>query len=327
MNHVCGRLQLAAPASGREKVNARAMPLELRVSPSVQRALDDNRPVVALESTLITHGLPYPLNVETALAMEAAARNAGAVPATIAVLKGKITLGISEAQIEALAQAPAGCVRKCSRRDLPIAIALKQDGATTVACTMIIAEMAGIKVFATGGIGGVHRGQPHDVSADLLEFGRTPVAVVSSGAKSILDLPLTLEVLETQGVPVLGYRTDNLPAFYSGHTDLPVDQRVDTPDGAAAIISAIDALRARHGILIAVPVPPEHELSAAAAENAIARATQEAEAAGIGGKDITPFVLGRVAELTQGASRKANIALLVNNARVAGEIAAALCRG
>ena len=302
------------------------MPLQLQVSPSVQKALDAGQPVVALESTLITHGLPYPLNVETALAMEAAARDAGAVPATIAVLKGEISVGISQEQIEALAQSPAGSVRKCSRRDLPIVVALKQDGATTVACTMIIAEMVGIKVFATGGIGGVHRGQPHDVSADLLEFGRTRVAVVSSGAKSILDLPLTLEVLETQGVPVLGYRTDNLPAFYSAHTDLPVDQRVDTAAEAAAIIRAADALGARHGILIAAPVPAEHELSTAVAEEAIAKATQEAEAAGIGGKDITPFVLGRVAELTQGASRHANIALLVNNARVAGDIAVALCR-
>ena len=302
------------------------MPLELQVSAPVQLALDENQPIVALESTLITHGLPYPLNVETALAMEAAVRDAGAVPATIAVLKGAISVGISEAQIEALAQAPAGSVRKCSRRDLPVAIALQQDGATTVACTMIIADMVGIKLFATGGIGGVHRGQPHDVSADLLEFGRTPVAVVSSGAKSILDLPLTLEVLETQGVPVLGYRTDNLPAFYAAHTDLPIDQRVDTPEDAAAIISAVNALGARHGVLIAVPVPGERELSASAAEDAIARATQEAEDAGIGGKDITPFVLGRVAELTGGASREANIALLVNNARVAGEIAVALCR-
>lgn len=306
------------------KVNAMHLPLQ--VSPSVQQALDNRQPVVALESTLITHGLPYPLSVETALAMEAAVRAAGAVPATMAVLTGEISVGISPEQIEALAQAPPGSVRKCSRRDLPIAIALKQDGATTVAGTMIIAEMVGIRVFATGGIGGVHRGQPHDVSADLLEFGRTHVAVVSSGAKSILDLPLTLEVLETQGVPVLGYQTQNLPAFYSAHTDLPVDQRVNTPDEAAAIIRASDALGARHGILIAVPVPAEHELSAAVAEDAIAKATQEAEAAGIGGKDITPFVLSRVAELTHGASRTANIALLVNNARVAGEIAVALRR-
>lgn len=308
-------------------LKARLMSLPLNVSRHVQQALEANQPVVALESTLITHGLPYPLNVETALAMEAAVREAGAEPATMALLKGEITVGISAGQIEALAQSPAGSVRKCSRRDLPIAMALKQDGATTVACTMIIAEMVGIKVFATGGIGGVHRGQPHDVSADLLEFGRTHVAVVSSGAKSILDLPLTLEVLETQGVPVLGYGADNLPAFYSAHTDLPVDQRVDSAAEAAAIIRATDALGALHGILIAVPVPPEHELSAAVAEEAIAQATQEAEAAGIGGKAITPFVLERVAELTDGASMRANIALLVNNARVAGEIAVALGRG
>ena len=245
----------------------------MRISPPVQQALDNQQPLVALESTLITHGLPYPLNVETALAMEAAVRDAGAVPATIAVLQGKISVGITREQIEALAQSPPGSVRKCSRRDLPIAIALKQDGATTVACTMIIAEMVGIKVFATGGIGGVHRGQPHDVSADLLEFGRTHVAVVSSGAKSILDLPLTLEVLETQGVPVLGYGTDNLPAFYSAHTDLPVDQRVESAQEAAAIIRATDALGALHGILIAVPVPAEHELPAAVADKAIAQAT------------------------------------------------------
>ena len=297
------------------------MSLALHISPLVQQALDASQPVVALESTLITHGLPFPQNVETALAMEAAVREAGALPATIAVLGGEISVGITQKQIEALAQSPAGGVRKCSRRDLPIAVALEQDGATTVACTMIIAEMVGIKVFATGGIGGVHRGQPHDVSADLLEFGRTHVAVVSSGAKSILDLPLTLEVLETQGVPVLGYRTDNLPAFYSAHTDLPVDQRVESATEAAAIIRATDALGALHGILIAVPVPPEHELSAAVAEDAIAKATAEAETAGVGGKDVTPYVLGRVAELTQGASRTANIALLVNNARVAAEIA------
>ncbi len=303
------------------------MPLPLQVSPLVQEALDAKHPVVALESTLITHGLPYPLNVETALAMEAALREAGAIPATMAVIQGEIAVGLSPEQIEALAQSPPGSVRKCSRRDLPIAIALKQDGATTVAGTMIIAEMVGIKVFATGGIGGVHRGQPFDVSADLLEFGRSPVVVVSSGAKSILDLPLTLEVLETQGAPVLGYRTDNLPAFYSAHTDLPVDQRVESAAEAAAIIRAAEALGARHGLLIAVPVPPEKELSAAVAEAAIAAATQEAEAAGIGGKDITPFVLGRVADLTGGASREANIALLINNARVAGEIAAALSRG
>ncbi len=298
--------------------------LPLNINPAVAAALKSGGPVVALESTLITHGLPYPLNVETALAMENAAEDAGAVPATIAILQGGITVGLSRLQIEALAKAPEGSVRKCSRRDLPICIARRQDGATTVAATMIIAALAGIKVFATGGIGGVHRGQPHDVSADLIEFGRTPVAVVSSGAKSILDLPLTLEVLETQGVPILGYCTDTLPAFYAARTDLPIDQRVNSPAEAAAIIAAADALGAGHGILIACPVPEDHELPANIAEPAIAEATREAEAAGIAGSAITPFVLSRVSELTDGASMAANIALLINNARVAGEIALAL---
>ena len=300
------------------------MRLKPTVSTPIQEALSNCQPVVALESTLITHGLPYPTNVETALAMEAAVRESGALPATIAILKGEIMVGITPAQIERLALAPPNSVRKCSRRDLPIAIALGQDGATTVAGTMIVAEMAGIKLFATGGIGGVHRGQPMDVSADLLEFGRTPVAVVSSGAKSILDLPLTLEVLETNGVPVLGYRTDFLPAFYSATTSLPVDQRFESAADAAAIIRAADSIDARHGILIAVPVPADKALAAETAENAIAQATLEAESAGIAGKDITPFVLSRVSELTDGASMAANIALLINNARVAGEIASAL---
>ncbi len=298
-----------------------------KVSAAVQNALDSKNPVVALESTLITHGLPYPLNVETALAMEAAVREAGATPATIAILKGEITVGLTSAQIEALAQAPSNSVRKCSRRDLPIAIALGQDGATTVAGTMIVAAMTGIKVFATGGIGGVHRGQPHDVSADLLEFGRAPVAVVSSGAKSILDLPLTLEVLETQGVPVIGYRTDVLPAFYAAKTDLPVDQRVDSATEAAAIIRAADAIGAKHGLLITAPVPTDKELETDIAEEAILQATHEAESSGIAGKDITPFLLSRVSELTNGASMRANIALLINNARVAGQIAQAYCQG
>lgn len=302
------------------------MPIPLMISAEVQHALESGRPVVALESTLITHGLPYPKNVETALAMEEAVRESSAIPATIAILAGRITVGITPADIETLARMPSREVRKCSRRDLAIATALGCYGATTVAGTMIIAQMAGIKIFATGGIGGVHRGQPHDVSADLSEFGRTPVTVVSSGAKSILDLPLTLEVLETNGVPILGYQTDLLPAFYSARTDLPIDQRIESAAEAAAVIRASEALGAQNGILVAVPVPPDKELDAATAETAIAQATQEAEAAGVGGKDITPFVLNRVSELTVGASMAANIALLVNNARVAGEIALELSR-
>ena len=296
----------------------------LHIRADIQAALQAGQPVVALESTLITHGLPQPLNIETALGMEAAVRAGGALPATIAVLGGDITIGLTGEQIDRLASMPAGAVRKCSRRDLPIVTALRQHGATTVAGTMIIAALAGIEVFATGGIGGVHRGNPHDVSADLSEFGRTPVAVVSSGAKSILDLPLTLEVLETQGVPVLGYGTDALPAFYSLRSDLPIDQRVDTPQEAAAIIQAGRQLGAAHGLLIVAPVPADAAMDAEVAEAAILRATDEALAQGIAGKDITPFVLRRVSELTAGKSMSANIALLLNNARIAGQIAVAL---
>ena len=297
---------------------------KLHIALEVADALRGGRPVVALESTLISHGLPYPANVETALAMEAAVREGGAVPATIAVLGGKITVGLSRAEIERLANAPAGSVRKCSRRDLPIAVARGEDGATTVAGTMIVAHMAGIAVFATGGIGGVHRGAPFDVSADLLELGRTPVAVVCSGAKSILDLPLTLEVLETQGVPVIGLGTDTLPAFYSRSSGLPVDVRVESPAEAAKIVAAAQRLAAQHGLLIAVPVPANDELPADKVEAAIQQATNEAAAKGVTGKRVTPFVLGRVAELTGGESRRANVALLVNNARTAAQIAVAL---
>ena len=298
----------------------------LQVSPNVKEALSNGEPVVALESTLITHGLPNPLNVETALAMEAAVRDSGALPATIAILDGAIVVGVSEEQIVHLASLPAGSVRKCSRRDLPIALALRQTGATTVAGTMIVADMVGIKVFATGGIGGVHRGQPQDVSADLIEFGRTHVAVVSSGAKSILDLPLTLEVLETHGVPILGFQTDSLPAFYAPSSGLPIDQRVDSALQAAQIIQAAQALGAQHGILVAVPVPADKALEVPTAEHAIEQATLEAEKARISGNAITPFVLNRVSQLTDGASLKANIALLVNNSRVAGQIARELSR-
>jgi pseudouridine-5'-phosphate glycosidase len=296
----------------------------LEISSEVADALRARRPVVALESTLITHGLPHPANVETALAMEAAVRAGGAVPATIAVLGGKITVGLSRGEIERLGARPAGSVRKCSRRDLPIAVALGEDGATTVAGTMIVAHMAGIRVFATGGIGGVHRGAPFDVSADLLELGRTPVAVVCSGAKSILDLPLTLEVLETQGVPVIGLGTGTLPAFYARSSGLPIDVRVETPAEAAQIIAAAHRQRAQHGLLVTVPVPEADALPAGQVEAAIVQATAEAAAQGVQGKRVTPFLLARVAELTGGDSRRANVALLVNNARVAGEIAAAL---
>ena len=299
---------------------------DLTLSPEVASALADHRGVVALESTLITHGLPYPTNVETALAMEDAVRQSGAQPATIAVLTGRIAVGLSPDEIEYLAARPSGQVRKCSRRDLPIAVGLGEDGATTVAGTMIVAHMAGIRVFATGGIGGVHRGHPFDVSADLMELGRTPVAVVCSGAKSILDLPLTLEVLETHGVPVIGIGTDTLPAFYTRSSGLPIDACIQTPEEAARIIAARARLGASHGILFTVPVPSGDELSSDAAERAIEDAARSAEAQRIHGKALTPFMLARVTELTEGESRRANVALLVNNARVGGRIATALAR-
>ena len=300
------------------------MKSEIHLSAEVADALRNNQAVVALESTLITHGLPYPANVETALAMEASVRESGAIPATIAILKGKITVGLTVDAIEGLGTLPPGSVRKCSRRDFAIAVGLRQDAATTVAGTMIVAHQAGIRVFSTGGIGGVHRRQPFDVSADLMELGRTPVAVVCSGAKSILDLPLTLEVLETQGVPVIGLNTDTLPAFYSRSSGLPIDTCVETPQQAAEIIAAAHRLNMWHGILITVPVPAGEELPPQVAEVAIQQATEEASAQGIHGKAVTPFVLKRVAELTEGGSRRANVALLVNNARVGGQIASKL---
>ncbi len=300
------------------------MDYDIHLAAHVNEALNNGQPVVALESTLITHGLPYPVNVETALAMQKAVEQAGAVAATIAILKGKITVGLSDAEIENLASAQN--VRKCSRRDLPIAVALGEDAATTVAGTMIVAHMAGISVFATGGIGGVHRGHPQDVSADLIELGRTPVAVVCSGAKSILDLPLTLEVLETQGVPVIGLETDTLPAFYTRSSGLPVDVRVDTVQQAASIVQAALRLGRGQGVLITVPVPAQDELPEAIAQAAIERATAEAEAAGIRGKAITPFVLSRVVALSDGKAQQANTALLVNNAATAGRIAGALLK-
>jgi pseudouridine-5'-phosphate glycosidase len=278
--------------------------------------------VVALESTLITHGLPRPKNLEVARALEAAVREAGAFPATIAILGGEITVGLTDEQLAYLARAKN--VRKCSRRDLPIVVGHSEDGATTVAGTMMVAHMAGIPVFATGGIGGVHRGHPFDVSADLLELGRTPVTVVCAGAKAILDLPLTLEVLETQGVPVIGYGTDEFPAFYSRSSGLPVDVRCDTPEEVAVIVQTRDALELPGGILVAVPIPPGEELPASEAEDAIGRALAEAEAQGITGKAVTPYLLARVSELTGEASLRANVSLLLNNARVASAIAVAL---
>jgi pseudouridylate synthase len=295
----------------------------LHLSSEVEEAVHQGRPIVALESTLIAFGLPWPANAETALAMENAVRASGAVPATIGVLAGRIIVGLTPHQIEYFAQRPSGSVRKCSVRDLPIVIGRREDAATTVAGTTVVAHKAGLKVFATGGIGGVHRDAPYDVSADLIELGRTPIAVVCAGAKAILDLPLTLEVLETQGVPIVGLGTDTLPGFYSRSSGLPIDTRVETPREAAAIIAASRRLEAQRAVLIVVPIPEEKEFGGA--EDAITQAASEAAQLGIHGKQLTPFMLRRVSELTEGASQAANTALLVNSARVAGLIARELC--
>ena len=297
----------------------------IHLAPSIAQALADGGPVVALESTVITHGLPYPQNVETALAMEAAVRAGGAEPATIAVLGGRIAVGLTTDDIEYLGRlAGSPTVRKCSRRDLPIAVACREDGATTVAGTMIVAHMAGIELFATGGIGGVHRGHPFDVSADLRELGRTPVTVVSSGAKSILDLPATREVLETEGVTIIGYGVDELPAFFARSCGLPVDVRLDRPDDVATLIEARRALGLRGGTLVTVPAPDEACMDPEEAEAAAAQAAREADERGIHGPASTPWLLRRVVELTDGRSMTANTALLQNNGRVAGQIAVAL---
>lgn len=299
----------------------------LSVEPRIAAALADRRPIVALESTVISHGLPYPDNLATARRMEAAIRAHGAEPATIAILDGVIRVGLDDAQLVQLAALPGSAVRKCSRRDFPLAVARRENGATTVAGTMLIAHLVGIELFATGGIGGVHRGAPFDVSADLTEMGRTPVTVVCSGAKSILDLPATREVLETQGVTVVGYGVSSLPAFFARESNLPVDARVETPAEAAAIVRARRALGLQTATLIAAPVPAEAALASAEVEAAIAQATAEAEAAHIHGAAVTPFLLQRLVTLTDGATLRANLALLENNAAVAAQIAVALAQG
>lgn len=298
----------------------RSMKQNLIISEPVQAALAARRPVVALESTLITHGLAYPRNLETALALEQAVRDGGATPATIAVLKGHMHVGLSREQIEGLATSKGA--RKCSVRDLGIVVGMGLDGSTTVAATMWIAQQAGVQVFATGGIGGVHRGHPYDVSADLTELGRTAVTVVCAGPKALLDVPLTFEHLETLGVPVLGYQTDEIAGFYSRSSGLKAD--ICAPDAAAIaqIVRARRALGLPGGELVCVPVPAEDELPREIAEQAITEAQRRADAAGVHGAASTPWMLDQIAQLTNGASVKANMSLLVNNARVAAQIAA-----
>ncbi len=294
----------------------------IQISREVQLALDAGRPVVALESTLIAHGLPHPQNLEAARMLEGVIRDGGATPATIAVIAGTIKVGLNEDDLMRLARGKG--VRKLSRRDLPVAIARGEDGATTVAATMAVAELAGIDVFATGGIGGVHRGQSLDISADLPELARTPVIVVCAGAKAILDLPRTLEWLETHSVPVLGYGTDTFPAFYLRSSGLPVAAQVDTPQEIAGIWRAMRAMGSAGGILVTVPIPAAHALPPAMVESVIQMALQDARAAGVRGPRLTPYLLARIAELTGGRSVAANIALLRNNATVAATIAVAV---
>ncbi len=297
----------------------------LIISPAVKAALMAGEPVVALESTIISHGMPYPQNVETALKVEETVREAGAVPATIAVIGGQLKAGLTAAEIDYLGKkGPA--VTKASRRDLPVLVARGADGACTVATTMIIAHLAGIRVFATGGIGGVHRGAETtmDISADLEELGRTPVLVVCAGAKAILDLGLTLEYLETKGVPVIGYGTEELPAFYTRTSGFKVDYRLDTPEEIAAAFRAQQEMGLGGGMLVTNPIPEAYSMDPARINAAIDQAVADARRLGIHGKETTPYLLARVKDLTGGDSLSANIQLVLNNARLAAHIARAL---
>ena len=297
----------------------------LDVAPEVSAALQQGKPVVALESTIISHGMPYPKNVETALLVEQTIRANGAVPATIAVIGGRLKAGLSRDEIEYLRKTGRG-VAKASRRDLPALVARGADGATTVATTMIIANMAGIRIFATGGIGGVHRGAETtmDISADLEELAHTPVMVVCAGAKSILDLGLTLEYLETKGVPVIGYGTDELPAFYTRRSGFGVDYRVDSPEELAAFYAAQRGLDYPGGMLVTNPIPEEYAMDKDVIDAAIEQALASAKADGIHGKETTPYLLAKVVELTGGESLESNIQLVLNNAAVAARTAACL---
>ncbi len=299
----------------------------LDINPEVAEALAAGKPVVALESTIISHGMPYPQNVETALAVEAIIRDCGAVPATIAIIGGRLKAGLSADEIEYFGKKGQD-ITKASRRDLAVICARGMDGATTVTTTMIIAHMAGIKIFATGGIGGVHRGAETtmDISADLEELGQTPGMVVCAGAKSILDLGLTLEYLETKGVPVLGFGTRELPAFYTRQSGFQVDYRVDTPAELAAIFKASHDMGMKSGMLVCNPIPEEFAMPKSVIDAAIDQAIAESVEKGIKGKETTPFLLARVSELTGGDSLSSNIRLVFNNARVAALTAVEYCK-
>ena len=296
-------------------------------SDEVKKALAENRPVVALESTIISHGMPYPQNVETALKVEQIIRDNGATPATIAIIGGKMRAGLSADEIDYLGKKGRD-VAKVSRRDLPVIVAEKKDGATTVTTTMMIAHMAGIDVFATGGIGGVHRGAETtmDISADLEELAQTPVMVICAGAKSILDLGLTLEYLETKGVPVLGYQTEELPAFYTRKSGFNVDYRVDSPAELAEIFTTQRKIGEKGGLLVTNPIPEQHAMDKQVIDAAIEKALAEAEEKGIHGKDSTPFLLAKVAEITDNNSLKSNIQLVFNNVALGAKVATEVCK-
>jgi pseudouridylate synthase len=294
----------------------------LKINDEVASALRDSQPVVALESTVIAHGLPYPQNLETAISLENIVRENGAVPATIAVFNGELYVGLERVQIERLAAEKD--IRKISRRDLPIAIAKRLDCATTVATTSFIAHRAGIKVFATGGIGGVHRGFSADVSADLPELAQTPIVIVCSGAKIVLDLPATREWLETNGICVLGWRCDEMPAFYSASSGLPVDERVESAADVATVAQARDRLKMKSAVLVTAPVPAHFEIDRANLEEVLSESLTLADRQNIRGKEITPFLLSQMSEKTAGKTLATNIALLQNNAQIATEIAVAL---
>ncbi len=298
----------------------------LDISPEVQKALDEGKPVVALESTIISHGMPYPQNVETARKVENIIREAGAVPATIGIIKGRLKAGLTDEEIEYMGDGAK--ILKASRRDIPFIIANELDGATTVASTMIIAELAGIKVFVTGGIGGVHRDGENtmDVSADLQELANTNVAVICAGAKSILDINLTLEYLETHGVPVVGYGTDEFPAFYTRKSGFKADYKVDSPEVIAKALKAKWDLNLKGGMVIGNPIPEEFEMDYDVITNAIEDALKEAKENGISGKETTPFLLAKVKALTGGSSLESNIELVYNNARVGSKIAVELAK-
>ena len=299
----------------------------LDINPEVKEAIENGRPVVALESTIISHGMPYPQNVETALTVEQIIRDNGAVPATIAILKGRLKAGLTREEIEYLGKT-GQAVTKASRRDLPVLVAKKMDGATTVTTTMMIAHMAGISVFATGGIGGVHRGAENtmDISADLEELSDTPVMVICAGAKSILDLGLTLEYLETHGVPVIGYGTKELPAFYTRKSGFEVDYELDTPEELASVFKAQREMGLKGGMLVTNPIPEEYAMDYEVINRAIDKAIEESVSAGIHGKETTPFLLAKVKELTGGDSLDSNIQLVYNNAALAASTAAAICK-